>query len=105
MNLSLLFDPQYGFRQARSISNILSYITNVCSSYEGDTGEFYAVSRYIGKPFDRVWHGALISKRPFSLLFLCSIFLPPICQRCGSWGRRLYDRWLWREEWQRETCA
>ena len=61
---SLLSDHQYGFRQARSTGDLLSYITHLWSSSLRDFGESFVVALDISKAFDRVWHLSLLSKLP-----------------------------------------
>jgi hypothetical protein len=61
---SLLSDHQYGFRQARSTGDLLSYVTNCWSSALESFGESRVVALDISKAFDRVWHKGLIAKLP-----------------------------------------
>ncbi|KAL7631513.1 UNVERIFIED_CONTAM: hypothetical protein RMT77_018187 [Armadillidium vulgare] len=61
---NLISDRQYGFRKKRSAGNFLSLLSDSWSSALRNFGESFAVTLYISKAFDRVWHKALISKLP-----------------------------------------
>ena len=77
---NLLSDHQYGFCKARSMGDLLSYLTHVWSSSLRNFGEPFIITLDISKAFDRVWHKALLAKLPaygFTLSFckLISSFL------------------------------
>ena len=59
-----LSDHQYGFRKARSTSDLLSYAIHVWSSALESSGERRVISLDISKAFDRVWHKGLLAKLP-----------------------------------------
>lgn len=60
----LLNDKQYGFRQARSTGDILSYVTHLWNKALEEKGETIAVALDISKAFDQVWHKNLFTKLP-----------------------------------------
>ena len=60
----LLSDHQYSIRKARSIGDLLSYLTHAWSSSLRNFGESFVVTLDISKAFDRVWHKALLAKLP-----------------------------------------
>ena len=61
---NLLSDHQYGFRQARSTGDLLSYADHARSSCLESCGESRVISLDISKAFDRVWHKGLLAKPP-----------------------------------------
>jgi len=61
---NLISDSQYGFRQARSTGDLLTYASHMWSSAAEAFGETRAVSLDVAKAFDRVWHDGLIAKLP-----------------------------------------
>ena len=61
---SLLFDHQYGFRQARSTGDLLAYAVHSWSSALESYSESRVISLDISKTFDRVWHKVLLAKLP-----------------------------------------
>ena len=61
---SLLSDHQYGFRQARSIGDLLAYAVHAWSSALESYGESRVIFLDISKAFDRVWHKGLLAKLP-----------------------------------------
>lgn len=77
INLSFLSDPLYGFCKVKSTSYILSYNTNLWSSYQKYFGEFFVLTLNISKGLDKVRHMSLISKLFFfsHLLALCSLIV------------------------------
>ena len=75
---NLLSDHQYGFRKARSIGDLLSYLTHVWSSSLKNFGESFVVALDISKAFDRVWHKALLAKLP------AYGFTPSFCKLISS---------------------
>ena len=58
----LLNDRQYGFRKNRSTGDLMSFLSERWSRSIHQFGESKVVALDISKAFDRVWHGALISK-------------------------------------------
>lgn len=60
----LISDHQYGFRHGRSAGDLLVYLTHLWAEAIESKGEALAASLDIAKAFDRVWHGALLSKLP-----------------------------------------
>ena len=60
----LLSDHQYGFRQARSIGDLLAYAADAWSSALECYGESRVISLDISKAFDRLWHKGLLAKLP-----------------------------------------
>ncbi len=63
-SFNLLSDLQYGFGKGRSTGDLLAFLTDSWSSSHSRFGETFAVALDISKPFDRVWHKALLSKLP-----------------------------------------
>ena len=61
---NLLSDHQYGFRKARSTSDLLDYAVHVWSSALECSGESRVISLDISKAFDRVWYKSLLAKLP-----------------------------------------
>ncbi len=63
-SFNLLSDHQHGFRKGRSTGDLLVFLTDSWSSSLSRFGETFAVALDISKPFDRIWHKALLSKLP-----------------------------------------
>jgi len=61
---SLLSDHQYGFPQARSTSDLLTYAVHAWSSALESYGESRVISLDISKAFARIWHKGLLAKMP-----------------------------------------
>ena len=61
---NLLSYHQYGFRNARSAGDLLTYAVNVWSSALESSGESRVISLDISKAFDRAWHKGLLAKLP-----------------------------------------
>ena len=61
---NLLSDHQYGFRQARSTSDLLAYAIHACSSVLDSFGETRVISLDISKAFDHVLHRGLLANLP-----------------------------------------
>ena len=61
---NLLSNHQYDFRKARSIGDLLSYLTHAWSPSRRNFGESFVITLDISKAFDRVWHQALLAKLP-----------------------------------------
>lgn len=58
----LLSDRQYGFRGGRSTGDLMAILTEKWNQCIHLFGESKVVALDISKAFDRVWHGALVSK-------------------------------------------
>ena len=61
---NLLFDHQYGLRQARSTGHLLAYAVYVWSSALESYGESSVISLDVSKAFDHVWHKGFHAKLP-----------------------------------------
>ncbi len=60
---NLLSDRQYGFRKGRSTGD-LAFLSNSWSSFLSSFGDTFSIVLDMSKAFNRVWHKALLSKRP-----------------------------------------
>jgi len=60
----LLYDHQYGFRQATSTGDLLAYAVRAWSSALESYSESRVIPLDISKAFDRVWHKGLLAKLP-----------------------------------------
>ena len=58
----IVSDKQYGFRQSRSTTDLLTYVANKWNLALEQHGEAFAIALDISKAFDKVWHENLICK-------------------------------------------
>ena len=58
----IISDKQYGFRESRSTTDLLTYVANKWNLALEHHGEAFAIALDISKAFDKVWHENLICK-------------------------------------------
>jgi len=66
---NLLSVHQYGFRQARSTGDLLTYAVHAWFSALESYGGSRVISLDISKAFDRIWHKGLLAKLPMFGLY------------------------------------
>ena len=66
----IISDRQYGFRESRSTTDLLTYVTNKWNLAVEQHGEAFAIALDISKAFEKVWYDNLFGKISYRYLLL-----------------------------------